>query len=256
MLHAGSVRQGKVNCGSYVEMLEKQQAQLVAGLQQLYTRLQNGQPWPGQPLREIRNGCPLTHDILKRLNLLDELSGKGSTYDDFKKGHSRIQGMLLDRGAPSPRRRRSVSLNSAHDHTPSTSSYGGTPTTRQFPSSDAFSVNNVLSTPLMDGPFLWKPQMVSSTRHESPMVISTFMCTSALDPSALSKAAGMDHGLMLMNSPMSFNEPIYQFENYSNYDQRVMVNPTSISSNEPMISDWDNTSNQDFNCFIYNPVGA
>ena len=164
--------------------------------------------------------------------------------------------MLLDRGAPSPRRRGSVRLKSPHDHTPSTSSYGGTPTTRQFPSSDAFALNNVLSMPLMDGPFLWTPQMVSSTRQESPMVISVFMSTKSLATSVLSKAAGMDHGLMLMDSPMSFNEPIYQFENYSNYDQRVMVNPTSISSNEPMISDWDNTSDQDFNCFIYNPVGA
>ena len=46
------MHQCNANGNSYVELLEQQQVQLVAGLRDLYTRLQNGQSWPGQPLRE------------------------------------------------------------------------------------------------------------------------------------------------------------------------------------------------------------
>lgn len=51
-------------------MLEQQQAQLVTGLQELYKRMQNGESWPGSPLKESSNGHPLTHDILERLGAL------------------------------------------------------------------------------------------------------------------------------------------------------------------------------------------
>merc|ERR1712029_1246389 len=62
--------QDKVYPKGYVEMLEQQQSQLVAGLRELYSKLRDGQPWPGAPLREAHGGHPLTHDILERLELL------------------------------------------------------------------------------------------------------------------------------------------------------------------------------------------
>jgi hypothetical protein len=40
------------------------------GLQELYTRIQNGQGWAGSPLEEMSCGKPRTHDILERLGAL------------------------------------------------------------------------------------------------------------------------------------------------------------------------------------------
>jgi hypothetical protein len=51
-------------------MLERQQKQLISGLQELYLRAQNGQGWPGAPLEEVCHGKPLSHDILERLGAL------------------------------------------------------------------------------------------------------------------------------------------------------------------------------------------
>ena len=85
-------------------MLEQQQTQLVAGLRELYSRLQNGQGWPGQPLREAQGGHPLTHDILERLDLLHSSEG-GGHYEGFEEDCNRMQQKLLERGAPYTRRR-------------------------------------------------------------------------------------------------------------------------------------------------------
>lgn len=51
-------------------MLEQQQQQLTLGLQELYTRVKNGQGWVGAPLEEMCHGKALTHDILERLGAL------------------------------------------------------------------------------------------------------------------------------------------------------------------------------------------
>jgi hypothetical protein len=60
----------------YAEMLERQQGQLVAGINQLYQRLQTAGLWE-QPLPGNLDGKPLTHDILAALDLL-EPKGDGS----------------------------------------------------------------------------------------------------------------------------------------------------------------------------------
>jgi hypothetical protein len=52
-------------------MLEQQHAQLVAGVRELYRRLEGGEEWPGMSLELNHRKHPLTHDILKRLNILD-----------------------------------------------------------------------------------------------------------------------------------------------------------------------------------------
>lgn len=57
-------------CNSYVQMLENQHAQLVAGLQDLYFRTQNGRGWTSTPLELVKNGQPLTHKILEGLGIL------------------------------------------------------------------------------------------------------------------------------------------------------------------------------------------
>ena len=53
-------------------MLEEQQAQLVAGLQELYRRLLHGHGWIGSPVEGTDEGTPLTHEILERLGALKQ----------------------------------------------------------------------------------------------------------------------------------------------------------------------------------------
>ncbi|KAH6637698.1 C6 transcription factor-like protein [Boeremia exigua] len=247
--------QDKVYPKGYVEMLEQQQTQLVAGLRELYTRLQSGQGWPGQPLREAQGGHPLTHDILERLDLLHGPSENGSNYEGFEEDCSRMQHKLLERGAPLSRRRGSVSSDSEPGHTSSPSSYSGTPTTRQFPFTDPFARNNAPPTPPMNSPFPNQPQMVAPMKQESPMVSSTFMQTGALDPSALSRAWMTDS--MMMDEPMDFSKSLSGFDNFNNsFDQIMMGDPIYLNPNDPMMPDWNNTTDLDFNNFIQNPVGA
>ncbi|KIX00931.1 uncharacterized protein Z518_09996 [Rhinocladiella mackenziei CBS 650.93] len=87
----------KVYPKGYVEMLESQQAQLVAGLQELYKRTQNGQGWIGSPLKETNHGMPLTHDILERLGALKQEGH--ATNDVFEEDLTVLQQKLIADGA-------------------------------------------------------------------------------------------------------------------------------------------------------------
>ena len=59
---------------SYVEILERQQKQLVRGIRAIYDRQLSAQPWTG-PLRN--KGYPRTHDILDYLGALEVESSSG-----------------------------------------------------------------------------------------------------------------------------------------------------------------------------------
>jgi len=243
--------QDKVYPKGYVEMLEQQQTQLVAGLRELYSRLQKGQSWPGQPLRESSGGHPLTHDILERLDLLHPSGDNSSNYEGFEEDCSRMQQKLLERGAPYTRRRGSVSSDSDHGHASTNSSYGGTPTTKSFAFDSPFSRLQAPPTPPMNSPFPRQSQIVSPVKQESPMVSPTFMSTGALDPSALSQNAWMDDSMM-MDEPVDFSKPMYSFDTtFTGYDPGMMID----TMGDPMMPGWSNTD-LDFNSFIQNPVGA
>jgi hypothetical protein len=43
---------------------------IVAGLQELYARLQDERGWPGEPLQKEEDGHPSIHEILTRLKIL------------------------------------------------------------------------------------------------------------------------------------------------------------------------------------------
>lgn len=62
-------------------MLERQQSQLIAALEEMYRRMQMAQAWTGPALREL-DGRPLTHEMLAALNVLeiDEQSSEGSSW--------------------------------------------------------------------------------------------------------------------------------------------------------------------------------
>ncbi|KAF2793690.1 hypothetical protein K505DRAFT_325306 [Melanomma pulvis-pyrius CBS 109.77] len=245
--------QDKVYPKGYVEMLEQQQTQLVAGLRELYSRLQGGQAWPGQPLREAQSGHPLTHDILERLDLLHS-TGDGNNYEGFEEDCNRMQQKLLDRGAPYTHRRGSVSSDSDHGHTSSSSSYGGTPTTKSIPYADPFAKHNAPPTPPMNSPFPRQSQIVSPVKQEAPM--APYMNAGALDPSALSRSAWS--GEMMMDEPMDFsNKGLYTYDTFNNFDSNaMMLDPLVINPSGPMMPDWNDTNDLDFSNFINNPVGA
>ena len=55
---------------SYVQMLERQHAQLIGGLQELYRRTQNGDGWTGPRIDVGSHNQPLTHKLLEALGVL------------------------------------------------------------------------------------------------------------------------------------------------------------------------------------------
>jgi hypothetical protein len=127
---------------SYVEMLEQQQAQLVAGLQELYRRTQNGQGWEGPPLKESSHGTPLTHDILERLGSLR--AGRHNSETEQRRlldnGAGLMQQTISDSGSDS-------GLSPASDRVPQKPRF-----------SDAFSFGKLPPTPPTQSPY---PQIVS-----------------------------------------------------------------------------------------------
>jgi len=93
-------------------MLEQQQSQLVAGLRELYRKLQAGENWPGAALDGVHDGHPLTHDILERLDLLHASPDSPIKQEGFEEDLTRLQQRLIDNGASFVRRRGSVSSDS------------------------------------------------------------------------------------------------------------------------------------------------
>ncbi|KAL5121079.1 Fluconazole resistance protein 1 [Pleosporales sp. CAS-2024a] len=247
--------QDKVYPKGYVEMLEQQQTQLVSGLRELYSRLQKGESWPGQPLRESSGGHPLTHDILERLDLLHPSGDNSGHYDGFEEDCNQMQRKLLERGAPYTRRRRSESSESEHGHACSTSSHDSTPTAQSLAFNNPFARPNAPPTPPMDSPFPRQSQTVSPVKQESPMVSPTFTSPGALDPSALSHTAWMNDSMM-MDEPVDFSKPIFAFDNFAGYDATMMMDTIAINSTDPMMPDWNNTNDLDFNYFVQNQVVA
>jgi hypothetical protein len=107
----------------------------------------------------------------------------------------------------------------------------------------------------MNSPFPRQSQIVSPVKQESPLVSSTFMNTGALDPSALSRTAWLNDSMM-MDEPVDFSKPMYGFDNFTGYDQSMMMDTIAINPNDPMMPDWNSTADLDFSSFIQNPVGA
>lgn len=61
---------------------------------------------------------------------------------------------------------------------------------------------------------------------------------------------------MMMEEPMDFSKPMNEFQNVNTYDQIMMVDPIFTDPNDPMMPDWNNTNDLDFDNFIQNPVGT
>lgn len=59
---------------------------------------------------------------------------------------------------------------------------------------------------------------------------------------------------MMMDEPVDFSKPMYGFDNFGNFDQTMMVDP--LVMNDPMMPDWNNPNELDFNNFLQNPIGT
>ncbi len=134
-------------------MLEQQQAQLVAGLQELYRRTQTGEGWEGAPLKESSHGTPLTHDILESLGALN--SGRQNLdVEHFEEDLNSLQRRLLANGAGFMQRAASDS-GSDSSHSPT---FDQAP--RKVSFTDPFSLSKLPPTPPSQSPF---PQNASPT---------------------------------------------------------------------------------------------
>jgi hypothetical protein len=187
-------------------MLEQQQAQLVAGLRELYSRLQNGQGWPGEPLREAQGGHPLTHDILERLDLLHS-SESSESYEPFEENPARLQQRLLDAGATmTTRRRGSISSESDHGHTSSSSTHG-TPPLKSIPFSDPFARRAAPITPPSDSPLSRTAQLhpikLEQLAQQPPLFTQSPLSRDALNPQSAMRNPGWS-----MDTPISAEDPM------------------------------------------------
>lgn len=98
-------------------MLEKQQARLVKGLQELDRRTRDGRGWLGAPLKESGSGGPLTHDILERLGVLvQDGSSDVELLDDDLLDLNLTQHRLLASSVGSTQRQASADVDSDTDY--------------------------------------------------------------------------------------------------------------------------------------------
>lgn len=231
-------------------MLEQQQTQLVAGLRELYRRLQSGEEWPGAPLQDAQGGHPLTHDILERLDLLHVPTDGPASHEGFEDDFDKLQQRLLDEGATYMRRRSSESSNS--DHGANTASSKGTPPAESRKSSHQFPRNGAPPTPPMNSPFprqsqlsvpqkslpqfspnfLQTPNLSASPMSQPTWIVDTPMVEDPLNIEYMSQFDGSLVGDMM--PPMSFEQ--YQLSD-------MTVNPAI------MVPEWNQPSELDFNSF-------
>jgi hypothetical protein len=138
------------NCRArYVEMLEQQQSQLVAGIREMYKKLLSGESWPGSPLQDGQEGHPLTHDILERLDVLHMTGDNPVKSESFEDDLSLLQERLIEGGASYVHHHRQGSVSS--DSEPGlahTDSPHGTPVSQSLSSfSDSYPPRRKRSSP-------------------------------------------------------------------------------------------------------------
>lgn len=215
-------------------MLEQQQNQLVAGLQEMYRRLQNGEKWPGPPLVDGPNGHPLTHDILARLDLLHTQEDPSHQYEGFEEDCGRMQRRLLDSGAPFIKRRGSFSSDSEHDHdhqqlspTSIGTPHSATPTSapaHQPTFSHPFA-RPPMTPPTSQSPALGTPFLNTSFKNSPRPQISS-VPPATLHPSALQDAWGPS----TLNTNPTLEDSM-EFDSFSPYDfQTTNFEPAMTSS--------------------------
>ncbi|KAF9887147.1 hypothetical protein FE257_010522 [Aspergillus nanangensis] len=163
----------KVYPKGYVEMLEQQQTWLVYGLQELYRRANDGEGWPGEPLKCESNGHPLTHDLLTRLGALDQNKG-----ERFEENTEMMQQELWKQNAGHMQRQDSSDGSSESAHSPIVSTRFSDPFAQQLPPTPP----NFSPTSRTHGPTIkTEPQMAQS----NPAFVTPMAMQGVVNPLAL-----------------------------------------------------------------------
>jgi hypothetical protein len=144
----------------YVELLEQQQTQLVAGLHVLYTRLQGGHGWPGAPLCESKGGHPLTHSILERLDLLRQCNTGSSGHKEMTNHYKQTLEKTTKRYAQHSFYRDFIRSATDCVQDSSQSQDHGAPNWEPSTFSDLFAFNNSLSSPQLGSHHPRQPEIV------------------------------------------------------------------------------------------------
>lgn len=236
---------------SYVEMLEQQQAQLVAGLQESYRLLQSGSGWPGSPLKASSNGHPLTHDILERLGALKQDGLIGD--ENFEEDLSTLQKRLITNGAGYMQRQESSDGGSDSDNSP-------TFPPKPIPN-DSLSAN-FPPTPPSHSPYLPSQQVSAQIKSQTirpPQqqqqqrpVYGTIQGEANTNPIFFQRPMQQTCGIESQGS--SFDDGsmdfIRQYENsLEGFDYHRTIHPTSLTQMNPSLSQgWG--EDDDFNTFM------
>ncbi|KAK5072266.1 Fluconazole resistance protein 1 [Exophiala xenobiotica] len=223
----------KVYPKGYVEMLENQETQLVQGLQELYSRVNNGEGWTGAPLREI-NGLPLIYDILDRLGALKH-DGQAHVAQ-FEEDFLTLQRRMIAEGAGYMQRGMSFDTKFEADQPPlfDPSAYHKPAFVKSFSS-------QFPPTPPMDRPLL------SPVKTSSPLKTYTYTSTPQLTQQVPWQAEPLElEGLDLnfANKPSFFNTnmqnmplapqmPAQMFQQSTN----MAINPCMTMKNWPGMDD-------------------
>lgn len=214
----------KIYPKGYVEMLEQQQGQLVAGLQEMYRRLVNRNCWVGPKLEDV-NGHPLTHDILAALHLLESKHDGSGEMEPFEEDFLKLQSKLVADGAGYVRRRGSFSSDSDHSQrgVPKSTTHS-TPT---FTNPVGFKENFSFSTspsPLAQSPVSRQRQSYPPL-HQSPLHQN---CQSVNDPQLYQHEWAMPNRQSLMKSDFAIQTPQLQ-QNVGDVDDMM----DTIDWNDP-----------------------
>lgn len=241
----------KVYPKGYVEMLEQQQAQLVAGLRELYRRLNSGEGWPGSCLSDASNGAPLTHDILERLDLLHMQTENHGIADGFEEDTELMQRRLIEAGASLVRRRGSMSSNSDHSHDHdhhSPLSYDTPTSARSSQSSETFPGHRAPPT----------PPTHTSTPFSRPSHTQNVKPVGTTFPPIMQ--SGMDQTNMLRQSWAAPNPAIVPEDSmdFMTYESPIGYDPMMYSTfgnhtalpNQVSMPDWNDPIDMDFSNFI------
>ena len=85
-----SLPSSQLTLNRYVQILEHQQIQLTAGVQELYQRQRNGWDSSGRQLEELQYEKPPTHEILKSLGILDSIERNDFHFSESKYEDSEV----------------------------------------------------------------------------------------------------------------------------------------------------------------------
>ncbi|KAF1808645.1 hypothetical protein P152DRAFT_215462 [Eremomyces bilateralis CBS 781.70] len=245
----------KVYPKGYVEMLEQQQAQLVAGLRELYHRLQPGcerQAWPGAPLETQENGHPLTHDILERLDLL-YLRIEGGPIPDgtFEDDPAKLQQKMVRNGSRLVKRRGSVSSDSSHDVSPSTSTFD-TPPTTNLSYNDHYSGMPPTPPAVHRSPFMRQTELPAKKMRGAQFGMPLHQPQVAIHTAVMNNAPAIRNSLM--NQTMEEDSELFAQMDSSIYDGAALMAPFNgfgIPAPTTMAMDWsDPSADLDFGSFI------